>query len=444
IAEGKRIAVQSGKKVADYLGRMNPDHGAFLIYTSGTTGNPKGVLLSNRNFLTAADIVIRTWALPERTGSTASFLPLCHIAEKLQNLGAGISQRYVVNYLSSIDKIAEEMPQVEPTLLLCVPRLWEKMIEGVNIKLKNAPPARRKLAQWAFAVGGRVAEAKFAGKMPNPLDLIQYQIADRLVLGKIRKALGLGAKPLAASGAAPLHPHVAKWFRQLDIEILECYGLSESAAVICLTLPGVECTGTVGKPVAGMEFKIAEDGEILARGDNIFLEYYRNDEETAKVLTKDGWLHTGDLGELDDRGMVRIRGRKREILKTSGGKMVAPLPIEEKLKEATMISQVCMVGDNRKYFSALITLSESTLKDVQSNGGLAKGEVVISDPGIMKDVQSAVDLLNRELASFEQIKRFTVLGREFSVVDGEMTPTLKMKRNVIEKRFQDLIDRMYN
>ena len=208
-----------------------------------------------------------------------------------------------------------------------------------------------------------------------------------------------------------------------------------------MTEPGVESAGTVGKPVPGVEFKIADDGEILTRGRHVFVGYWKDDDATAATLDSGGWVHTGDLGEITDKGLVRIRGRKTEVLKTSGGKMIAPLPIEEKLKAAQIISQVCMVGDGRKYLSALITLTEDQLKELQDRG-LLKGET-ISDPGVQAIVRKHIDELNRELAGYEQIKRFAIIAREFSIVDGEMTPTLKMKRNVIEKRFSSVIESLY-
>mgnify|MGYP001544261372 CR=1 FL=1 len=212
--------------------------------------------------------------------------------------------------------------------------------------------------------------------------------------------------------------------------------------MISITIRGVDCSGTVGKPLEGCEFKLGSDGEILSKGRHIFLGYLK-DEANTKATIQDGWLLTGDLGEWTSAGLLRIVGRKKEIMKTSGGKMVAPSPIEEKLKEAHLISQVCLVGDNRKYFTALVTLSESTLDDVKAKSGAVKDGVVV-DGGTLTRVQDQFDRVNKALASFEQIKKFTVLDREFSVNDGEMTPTLKMKRNVIEQRFRPLIDQMYN
>ncbi|WP_437678124.1 AMP-dependent synthetase/ligase [Sorangium sp. So ce131] len=442
LAEGRALAQQPGAKTyADYLSKVDPKAGAFLIYTSGTTGNPKGAMLSHDNLAYTSDMVVKYWGLPFARGSMFSFLPLCHIAEKLQSVGVGITQRYTVNFCSKFENVSIELPEVQPTLLLCVPRLWEKMMEGVMAKVRAGKGAKKKLAEWALAVGARVAEAKVAGRAPSPLDVLQLKLADKLVLNKVRGALGLGKAELLASGAAALAPHISTWFRALGLEILEDFGQTESTGVICMTEPGVESAGTVGKPVPGVEFKLAEDGEILTRGRHVFVGYYRDDAATQAVL-EDGWLRTGDLGEWNERGQLKIRGRKKEILKTSGGKMIAPLPIEEKLKAAEIISQVCMVGDGRKYVSALITLTEPKLAELKDRGAL-NGGAVISSPEVVGQVKAHVDALNAGLASFEQIKKFAVIGREFSIQDGEMTPTLKMKRNVIEHRFRDVIDELY-
>ncbi|WP_437799065.1 AMP-dependent synthetase/ligase [Sorangium sp. So ce693] len=442
LAEGRALAGQPGAKTfADYLAKIDPRAGAFLIYTSGTTGNPKGAMLSHDNLAYTADMAVKYWNLPFARGTMFSFLPLCHIAEKLQCVGAGLTQRYTVNFCSKFENVSSELPEVQPTLLLCVPRLWEKMMEGVMAKVRGGKGAKKKLAEWALAVGARVAQAKYAQRAPSALDALQLALADKLVLGKVRAALGLGKAEVLASGAAALAPHISTWFRALGLEILEDFGQTESTGVICMTEPGIEGAGTVGKPVPGVEFKLAEDGEILTRGRHVFVGYYKDKAATEATL-EDGWLHTGDLGEWNERGQLKIRGRKKEILKTSGGKMIAPLPIEERLKAAEIISQVCMVGDGRKYISALITLTEGKLAELKERGALG-GDAAITSPEVVGQVKAHVDALNAELASFEQIKRFTVLGREFSVQDGEMTPTLKMKRNVIEQRFRGTIDEMY-
>ena len=438
LAEGKKLSQKKGaKSLKDYLHAVDPHAGVMMIYTSGTTGNPKGALLSHDNLAFTADIISKGWSLPKGGETTFSFLPLCHVAEKLQNIGVAISNRYCVNFCTKFDNVSTELPEVSPTLLLSVPRLWEKMMEGVTNKVARGTGAKKNLALWALDVGKRVAEAKYSGKSAAPLDRVQLIIADKLVLSKIREALGLGKARHMASGAAALPSHVCKWFRSIGLEILEDFGQTESTGVICITVRGVECAGTVGKPAPDIEVKVAEDGEILTRGRHVFKGYFKDDAATASTL-EGGWLRSGDLGEYTDRGLIRIRGRKKEIMKTSGGKMVAPLPIEEALKADPIISQVCMVGDGRKFMAALITLSESSMESAKKDSART-----ITQPDLVSQVKTVVDQLNGTLASYEQIKKFVILRNEFSIAEGEMTPTLKMKRNVIETRYRDVIDAMY-
>lgn len=442
LTQGKKIASKKGAKtLKGYLDRIDPHAGAFMIYTSGTTGNPKGAILSQDNLAYTIDKIAQHWDLPPR-GSLFSFLPLCHIAETLQNIGAGVSQRYNVTFCSKFENVSTELPEVQPTLLLCVPRLWEKMMEGVLKKIDGTQGAKKKLTVWALEVGSRVADAQYSKGKVALLDQIQFKAADLLVLSKIRHALGLAKAEALASGAATLSSHVCKWFRSIGLDIMECFGQTESSGVICMTFKGMDCAGTVGKPVDGMEVKIAEDGEILTRGRHVFKGYFKDQATTDQTLDPEGWLHTGDLGEVDARGLIRIKGRKKEILKTSGGKMIAPLPIEEALKASPMISQVCMVGDGRKYLSALITLSESKLEELAREKGALEGRR-ITTPQVLKEVNQQVENLNATLASYEQIKKFAVLTKEFSIAEGEMTPTLKMKRNVIESRYRDIIEQLY-
>lgn len=446
IEQGRKIAESNGqKKIDDFLAHLNPKVGSFLIYTSGTTGSPKGAVLSQDNLAFTSDLASNYWMLPISEGILFSFLPLCHIAEKLQCEGVGISQRFNVYFCTKFESLLQEIVEVQPTLLLCVPRLWEKMMEGVLTKVRRSSGMQKILATWALSQGEKLAQAKFNpsnNKKLGILDKAQWKIADTLVLRKIRHALGLSRAHTLASGAAPLPAHVSKWFRFLNLEILEDFGQTESTGVICMTQRNVECAGTVGKPVPGIEFKLAGDGEILTRGRHVFSGYYNDLRATKMVLSEDGWLATGDLGETTSAGMIRIRGRKKEIMKTSGGKMIAPLAIEESLKRSTMVSQACLVGDGKKYVSALLTLTEDQLDQLRK----AKGplhEDFIEDPAVLTEIRRHISSVNENLASFEQVKKFTVLSKEFSVLEGEMTPTLKIKRSVIETKYRVLIDKMY-
>lgn len=429
LEEGRKLAEKVGSSASadsfeSLLSKLDPKAGSILIYTSGTTGNPKGALLSHDNLVYTTDLVIKAWSIPVSRGSMYSFLPLCHIAEQLQNVGAGISLRCAVSFATAFDNVSKELPEVQPKLLLCVPRVWEKMMEGVQSKVNASKGFRKYLALWALHVGSK------------------NKIADILVLSKIRHALGLAEAEVVASGAAALPAHVQKWFGKLGLEILEDFGQTESTGVISVTIPGMNCAGTVGRPAPGVEFKLAADGEILTKGRHVFVGYFKDPESTKATLV-DGWLHTGDLGAWTEDGMLKIIGRKKEVMKTSGGKMVAPMPIEEKLKAASIISQVCIVGEGRKYLSALITLSDESRARLQSTPGAFDGQTV-KDKETLDQVAKCIEDLNRSLASFEQIKKFAVLALEFTVDSGEMTPTLKVKRSVIERNYQALIEQFYN
>jgi long-chain acyl-CoA synthetase len=436
LTEGQGLA--QGKQADAYLASLEAQAGAFLIYTSGTTGHPKGAMLSHDNMVFTSDQIIAQAKIPT-AGRMFSFLPLCHIAEKLQNVGIGISTRNAVYYGSKFENMSAELPEVKPTMLLCVPRVWEKTMEGVQHHIARSKPLQRWLATWALHMGTRMAQAQYARRCPSPFLRLGHWLAKHLVLLPIRRKIGVDQCQLFASGAAPLHPHVSRWFRALDIEIREAFGQTESTGVICFTESGVDSAGTVGKPLPDVEFKLAEDGEILTRGRHVFKGYWRNDEATRATIA-DGWLCTGDLGEINERGLVRIIGRKKEIMKTSGGKMIAPAPIEEKIKECPYIGQACMVGDGRKYFTALTVLKGSILANNKLPGedGIAR-----IAPEVVQVIEQHMEWVNQERSSYEQIKYFAILAREFSVESGELTPTMKMKRNVVEKRYQAIIECMY-
>lgn len=434
LQQGKALA--KAKNVQSYLDRLDPDRGAFLIFTSGTTGKPKGAVLSHDNFTFISDRVSEFWKVGTH-GSVFSFLPLCHVAEKLQNLAVGISQKLCVNYCSSFDQVAVELKEVQPTMLLCVPRLWEKMMDTANRKIRSESGMKKKMLELALEVGRSTSEKIFSEKPLGLSDVLGWKLADQLILSKVKEAMGLGKVKTCASGAALLSPQVEEWFRCLGVNILNDYGQTESTGVICMTEPGKDSSGTIGVPVPGLDFKLAEDGEILTRGRHVFKGYYKNPEATAETV-RDGWLHTGDLGEQSEDGLVRIIGRKKEILKTSGGKMVAPAPLEEGIKACEIVSQACVVGDGRKYISVLITLTEEKMAEIGTCS-----EEVINEPSVLEMVQFHVSRLNSGLASFEQIKYFKVLSREFSIESGEMTPTLKMKRSVVEKNYDHIIKQMY-
>lgn len=426
-----------------YLNKINEKDGAYLIFTSGTTGEPKGAILSHDNLAFTSDMTIKHWDLELGKGNLFSFLPLCHIAEKLQNLGVGVTGRFPVTFSSRMEYLMQELPDVAPTLLLCVPRVWEKIMDGVQLKIEKMTGVQKILVNWALVVGEKYAQKKYAKQMISPWTTFTRMLAEKLVLHKIKATIGIQNVTKGASGSAALPAFVSKWYQSLGIEILEDYGQTESTGVACMTQPGVESSGTVGIAVTGTELKIVEDGEIWTRGRHIFIGYLKNDQATKDVMTEDGWLKTGDLGEVTPKGLIRIKGRKKEIMKTSGGKMIAPVPIESQIRQSPLISQACMVGDGRKYFSALITLSENVLNELKTKG-LINGKAYITEADINAKIKKHLDSVNKNLASYEKIKYFKILTKDFTVDAGEMTPTLKMKRAVIENNYKDVVDEMYS
>lgn len=421
--EGKALC--SREVVASLLKSLNPTSGAFLIYTSGTTGFPKAVLLSHDNLMFAADSYKSNWVRPPE-GELFSFLPLSHIAEKTQNVGFGINYRYPVSFCSGPMSIFDDLVEVQPTMFIAVPRVWEKMKDGLEKKLKSLPRKKLNLVNFAMNLRRQVIKAKAFSSEISFLKKVTASVLDKAVLRKIRMGVGLGRHVRAINGAAALPVHVIEWFYGIGVEIIEGYAQSESSGILTAGNPGIPCIGTVGLPINRVELKIAHDGEILTSGRHVFLGYYKDAAATKEVF--DGkWLHTGDLGFLDENKMLRIRGRKKEIMKNSEGKMIAPEPLENVLKAADPVSQAVVVGDGRAHLCALFTL-----KEAYSN-----------TEKVREEIDAHVYSVNQTLSKAERIKKFLILKEEFSIANGELTPTLKIKRQKITERYASEIEKLY-
>lgn len=427
---------------ADYLARIDAleDDGlATLIYTSGTTGPPKGVMLTHHNLVWTADaagLLIRI--TPD--DRLISYLPLSHIAEQMFTIHGAITFGFSVSYAESIDRLAENIKEVRPTIFFAVPRVWEKFHGGVAARLAESAGAKARVAAWAQQVGRNVAAVRNEGGEPAGLLEIRYGLAKRLVFSKVKEALGMDECRFAVSGAAPISQEIVEFFAGFDLPIYEVYGQSEGTGPTTFNRPGRTRFGTVGPPFPGCEVGIADDGEVLLRGGNVFAGYYRNPEATAETLV-DGWLHSGDLGSFDDDGYLIITGRKKDLIVTAGGKNIAPQNLEGGLKENLLVSEAVVIGDRRRYLTALITIDPEI-------GGAFLAER--GDPGplhhsdaIRAEVQRTVDEVNLRYSRVGQVKRFTVLPRQLTVEDGELTGTLKVKRNVVMHHFADAIDAMY-
>jgi len=422
---------------------VDPTTLSTIVYTSGTTGPPKGAMISHDNMMAMADSLAAALGAGD-SDSSLSFLPLSHIAERLQGEIMAIRVGYTVNMGEGLDKVPINLVETEPTILVCVPRLWEKYYAKITSGIEDAPDLRKKLFGWATEVGGAVAHHRSQGRRLSPTLKIQYDVADRLILSKVRKRLGMSRGRRFISGAAPLSADVGRFFAALGISIQEVYGQTECVGVCTFNPEGRPKFGSVGVPVENVEVKIAEDGEILVKGGNVFMGYFKQPEATAETVV-DGWLLTGDVGEFDGDGYLKITDRKKDIIVTAGGKNVSPQNIENRLKTHPGVSQVVVVGDKRKYLSALITLDEEALQELydRDERKLPPSEVLPTDDGIHKLLQGYIDEVNDDLASYETIKKFRVLPEDFSVESGEMTPSLKVKRRVIQRRYEDLIDGFY-
>ena len=416
-----------------------PEDLATLIYTSGTTGTPKAVMLSHSNILETGRIGAGLHRLGE--GDTVvSYLPLAHIAEQMISIHIAVYAGYRVFYAESPLHLADNLVEIEPTLLFGVPRVWEKIASAVLEKVRTAPIARRKLFHWALETGRRVTELRNRGQRPGSLLAFRYATAERLVLEKVRKKLGMTNVRVACCGAAPVRRDVLDFFAGLGIPIFEVWGLSECCGPGTWNYAGHTRLGTVGPPLPEVEVRIADDGEVLLRGPNVFQGYLGDPEATAEALV-DGWLHTGDLGSIDDEGYLSITGRKKELIITSGGKNIAPTGIEALLKQDPLLSEAVVIGDDRKYLTVLVTLDEEVLPGFKAENGI-EGPVE-QHPAAIDAVEKAVARTNRKVARVETLKAFRILPRSLTLEDGELTPTLKVKRRVVHEHFADLIEEMY-
>jgi long-chain acyl-CoA synthetase len=412
--------------VAAVLPEPDEDDLATLIYTSGTTGPPKGVMLTHRNLVTAATRNERP--LMRADDVVVLFLPLAHCYGRLV-AQAGAFFGYTVAFCADANRLGEALERVRPTILPAVPRVYEKIHGAVLGEIERAGGLKQRIGTWAIRIGAEVSRRERAGSSLTPALRAKRRLADRLVFSKARARLG-GRLRFGGSGAAPLSLDVLEFFHALGVLIVEGYGLTESAASATANHPDEYRFGTVGPPVEGCEIKLDEDGEILLRSDTIFAGYYKDAAATEAALTEDGWLRTGDVGELDDAGFLKITDRKKDILITAGGKNVAPQNLENALKTSRFVSQAIVIGDRRPYVTALITLDAA---EVAASGG---------DPEEL--VQELVDAVNRNHTRVEQIKRFRILPRDLSIEEGELTPTLKLRRRVVQDHFAGEIDALYS
>jgi len=442
---GQKYEEKNSFSLSEISSQIKEDDLLTIIYTSGTTGNPKGVMLTHKNLISNVIATINMADLKSSDNhSFLSFLPLSHVLERMTGHFTGFALGCTVYYAESIETVADNLGETNPSIVVSVPRLFEKMYNKINDGLKTAPSIRRKIFKWAYSVGEQTAHIRDKSTLTG-LMKIKFNLANKLVYSKVRGRLG-GNIRFFVSGGAPLSKEVAEFFSYLNITILEGYGLTETSPVLTSNTETDLRFGTVGKPIFNVEIKIADDGEILAKGPNIMKGYYKNDEATAKSIDSDGWFCTGDIGEFDDDGFLKITDRKKSLIVTSGGKNIAPAPLENALITSIYIEQVVAVGDKRNFISALITPNFEALEGYLKS----KGHEGLS-PTDMASHQDTTDLFNSEVESrmesfpnYEKIKKISVCDRLFELERGEITPSLKIKRKVVTENFKEAIDAMYD
>jgi long-chain acyl-CoA synthetase len=426
-----------------HVERVVPEDMALIIYTSGTTGPPKGAMLSHAN------VTWTTWSLGEAlpfydTDEALSFLPLSHIAERMFSVFLPLRFGYTVNFTESPDTVTENFREVSPTVIFAVPRIWEKYYSSIKINVANATWFKRVTYGLAERIGRMYGELRFS-HLPVPLSLrLLRSLANVLVFYKLKERLGFERARIAVSGAAPISPSVLKYYQGIGVPLRQVYGQTEGSGPTCIHTGDKVEPENVGPALPGVAVRIADDGEILVKGGNVFMGYYRNPEATAETVV-DGWLLSGDVGALDERGYLKITDRKKDLIITAGGKNIAPQNIENQLKFSPYINDAIVIGDRLKFLSALIVLDEENVVQYAQDHKIpfTTYESLTKSPEIIELIDREVQEVNRGLARVESLKKFTIVPKKLYEEDGEVTPTMKVKRRYINEKFGDLIKQMY-
>ena len=438
IAQGKDI---TDAELDSRVQQITEDDVGSLIYTSGTTGNPKAVMLTHRNLEFAAQSFTKYFE-SEPGEILLSYLPLAHVAEQINTIHNGITMGYSIYMCDEPLKLAEYLAAVRPTTFFGVPRVWERFYTALNARFAAATGTKAKIANWARDIGREVSQTRMEGRAPGAVLAFKFKLADKLVFSKVKQAIGLDRCKFYATGSAPTPDAVMDLFNSLGINLMELYGQTEGVALTALNSRQSFRIGTVGKVPNGVEVKIAEDGEILFKGPNVFKGYLHNEEATAETIV-DGWVHSGDLGEFDQDGFLKIVGRKKDIIITSGGKNIAPKNIEGSLMALGLVGQAVLIGDNQRYLIALLTLDEAAQAAFAKEHGVSVEDVYKSDKLREALEQQIRDQVNPHFSRAEHVRNFTVLPKQFTPEAGETTVTFKIKRPVIHKKYASIIDEVY-
>jgi len=428
----------------EMVNHTNPDDTGIIVYTSGTTGKPKGAMISQKNMVVMIKGLSQVLDFKEGD-SFVSALPLCHVAERMFSLIFPMWAACTVNFAESVATLQEDMREISPTAFLNVPRIWEKIYSNIMIKMEDAIFFKRWIFKAMMPIGHRVAGYKLEFK-PVPVQWkILYAIAYLILFRALKNQLGLLEAKILVSGAAPLSSDIMKFFHAIGLPIRECYGMTEMSGISFMPRNGeIKLGGVVGKAIPGIEFRIAEDGEIFQKGESVFKGYYGNPEATRETI-RDGWVHTGDVGEVDEDGNLTITDRKKDIIITAGGKNIAPSEIENKLKFSPFVNEAIVIGDRRKYLSCLIQIELLNVENWAQNNKIAytNYKSLATHPEVYKLIQGEIEKANTHFARAETIKKFAILDKELDPDDQEVTATMKVKRSMIEKKFKDIIDAMY-
>jgi long-subunit acyl-CoA synthetase (AMP-forming) len=422
------------------MAAQKPGDTATLIYTSGTTGDPKAVMITHENIVWTADALVKTLTF----GSDdigVSYLPLSHIAEQMITIHGPIRMGAAVAFAESIEKLPDALKEIRPTFFLGVPRVWEKMQAKMVAAGAAAPPLRKKIAAWARSVGMR---GGYADQKREARPLL-FPLAEKIVFSKVRERLGLDRARFCVTAAAPIAKDTLEFFLSLGIPLMEVYGMSECTGPATVSMPDNYKTGFTGTVLPGTEVKIADDGEVLMRGPHVFRGYYKDPESTRAAIDEDGWLHSGDIGTIDKDGFLRITDRKKDLLITAGGENIAPQVLEGLLKAIPIVGQAVVIGDRQKFLAALVTLDpERVEKEAAEIGSPARDvKSAATCPLFQAHVQKQIDVMNEKLARVQSIKKFSILPGELTIEGGELTPTMKVKRKVINEKYKNEISALY-
>lgn len=444
---GKEKETENPGRLDERIASAQENDLAILVYTSGTTGPPKGAMLSSKNLLWAAKSIVDIdpdgLVYPEE--EIMSFLPLCHIFERMFSVYIQLVLGYTLNFVESIETVAQNLREIHPTIGYAVPRIWEKYYSTIYLRMQDADFFKRHCYKAALNISLAYAKQKLDGKNPSFLLKAGNFLAQHLVFYFLKERLGMEKMRFAFSGAAPISPDILLFFNAIGLPLFEGYGMTETSAVLTFSTMNSFKLGTVGKPFPGSEFKIAEDGEIMGKHPGIFLGYYKNPEATAEAL-EDGWMHTGDIGVMDEEGFVKIVDRKKDLIITAGGKNIAPQYLENKLKFSPFINDAIVIGDKRKFISAIIVLDEDNINKFAQDQKIqyATYADLAEHEDIVALIDAEVQKVNKTLSRVESIRKFQILKKRLYQEDGEVTPTMKVKRKFINETYKELIEEMYS